>query len=35
MNTGRVIRKVIALMSGVVLSLSACADGLYGHDRFY
>jgi hypothetical protein len=35
MNTGRVMRKVIPLMIAVVLSLSACADGPYGHDRFY
>jgi hypothetical protein len=35
MNRGRVTRRVIPLLIGLVLFLSACADRSYDHDRPY
>ena len=35
MNRGRVMRRVIPLLIGMVLSLPACADNHYAYDRPY
>ena len=35
MNRGRVMARVIPLLIGMVLSLSACADRSYAHDPPY
>ncbi len=35
MNPGRVMRRVIPFLIGMVLSLPACADNHYAYDRPY